>query len=170
MIARLCLRVGLEAIHIVRRPEQVHALQEVGGRHVLDSSAPDFDRTLADHCRRLGATVAFDAVAGEMTGRLLAVMPAGSQVVVYGALSGAACTVNPRDLLFEEKSVTGFYLPHWLSHKGLPSLALLQRRVMPLLAGELHSEVQARFPLTGAGQALQTYERGMSRGKVLFTP
>jgi NADPH:quinone reductase-like Zn-dependent oxidoreductase len=170
MIARLCLRVGLEAIHIVWRPEQVRALQEAGARHVLDSSAPDFDRTLAGLCRDLGATAAFDAVAGDMTGRLLAAMPSGSQVVVYGALSWEACTLDPGALIFASKAVTGFYLPHWLSHKRLLSLVRLQRRVMPLLSGDLHSEIQARFPLTDARAALQTYQSGMTRGKVLFTP
>jgi NADPH:quinone reductase-like Zn-dependent oxidoreductase len=170
MIARLCLRRGLEAIHIVRRPEQVRALQEARAAHVLDSSAPDFDTMLADLCRRLRATLAFDAVAGSMTGRLLAAMPRGSQIIVYGALSWEPCTLDPGDMIFAGKSVTGFYLPHWLGHKGLPSLALLQRRVMPLLTGDLRSEIQARFPLADARQALQTYETGMTRGKVLFTP
>lgn len=170
MIARLCLRVGLEAVHIVRRPEQVRALQEAGALHVLDSSAPTFDRMLADLCQHLGATLAFDAVAGEMTGRLLAAMPSGSQILVYGALSWEACTLDPGAIIFGGKAVTGFYLPHWLSHKGLPSLVWLQRRVMPLLTGDLHSEIQARFPLADAREALQTYESGMTRGKVLFTP
>lgn len=168
MIARLCIRFGLDAIHIVRRPEQVDALHRVGARHLLDSSAPDFDTMFADLCRRLGATLAFDAVAGEMTGRLLAAMPRGSQVIVYGALSWEACTVDPGALIFADKSVTGFYLPLWLRHKSLPSLVLLQRRVVPLLTGDLHSEIQARFPLTEARQALQTYESAMTQGKVLF--
>jgi NADPH:quinone reductase-like Zn-dependent oxidoreductase len=170
MIARLCLRVGLEAIHIVRRPEHVTVLHDLGALHVLDSSDPDFDRRLADLCRRLGASLAFDAVAGEMTGRLLAAMPSGSQIVVYGALSWEACAVDPATLIFSDKSVTGFYLVQWLRHKRLLSLIRLQRQVMPRLTGDLHSEIQARFALADARQALQTYESGMTRGKVLFTP
>jgi NADPH:quinone reductase len=170
MIARLCLRFGLDAIHIVRRPEQVSALQSLGAVHVLDSSAPDFDTMFADLCRRLGATLAFDPVAGDLTRRLLAAMPSGSQIIVYGALSWEPCTLDPGHIIFAGKSVTGFYLPLWLKQRSLPSLVLLQRRVMPLLAGDLHSEIQARFPLAEARQALQIYASGMTRGKVLLTP
>jgi NADPH2:quinone reductase len=170
MIARLCIRFGLDAIHIVRRPEQVSALQGVGAVHVIDSSAPDFDTMFADLCRRLGATLAFDAVAGDLTGRLLASMPSGSQIIVYGALSWEPCTFDPGAIIFAGESVTGFYLPLWIKQRSLLSMVLLQRRVMPLLTGELRSEIQARFPLAEARQALQTYESGMTRGKVLFTP
>ena len=40
----------------------------------------------------LSATVYFDAIAGEITGKILEVMPNGSTVYVYGGLSMQSCS------------------------------------------------------------------------------
>lgn len=45
--------------------------------------------SLSAAAKKLGATIAFDAVCGEMTGRLVTAMPRHSTVHVYGALSQA---------------------------------------------------------------------------------
>ena len=66
----------------------------------------------------LGATAAFDAVAGEMTGHLVAVIPSRGGVHVYGAMGSDASNVNPSDLIYREKRVEGFYVTAWLRESG----------------------------------------------------
>ena len=58
-------------IHIVRREAQVELLRSFGARHVFNSSDSDFPEKLRDACTELHATIAFDAVAGPMTGTVL---------------------------------------------------------------------------------------------------
>ena len=101
MVLRLAKRAELPMIHIVRRAEQVEQLTALGAEVVLNSSEPDFDDALHRHCKDLHATLALDAVAGEMPGRLLQAMPKGSKVVVYGALSEQGVTVSPERLIFQ---------------------------------------------------------------------
>ena len=142
MIARLGARGGVGVINVVRRPEQVERLRSEGREHVLDSSDPEFDRQLEELCRRLGARVAFDAIGGAMTGRLLRALPPGGHVVVYGGLAREPASFEPTEAIYQGKSVSGFYLPAWLATKNtLSVLRIIGRRVAPLLRTELSSEV-----------------------------
>jgi NADPH:quinone reductase-like Zn-dependent oxidoreductase len=170
MVVRLAASRGVETINIVRRAEQAEALRQAGAAHVLDSNDPDFDPRLRELCARLGATVAFEAVAGELTGRVLGAMPRGSRAIVYGALSQGACAVDPRSLIFEGKRVEGFWLADWLRQQNGLKKFLVARRVERMLGGELKTEVRARLPLEEAVEGIRQYAADMTAGKVLLVP
>lgn len=170
MVAALARRRGLALVNVVRRREQVEELKQAGAEHVLDSGEPDFDERLRELCERLNVTFAFDAVAGEMTGRLLRAMAQGGRVVVYGALSEAGCLVDPRSLIFEAKRVEGFWLSERLRAQNPVRTFLQARRVQRLLGIDLKTEVRARLPLERAKEGLEQYARQMTGGKVLFVP
>src|SRR6516225_9318211 len=142
-------------------------LLSIGAEYVLDSSDPQFDQALATLCRQLGANLAFDTVAGDMTGRILRAMPPGSRVLVYGALSLQACQIDPSSLIFAGKHVEGFWLSAWLRRRNLVGQFRLARQVQVLLVGELKTEIQTRLPLEEAAQGLALYSNNMTAGKVL---
>lgn len=169
MLVRLSPRFGISVINVVRRDAQVESLRASGAKHVLNSETSDFDQRLGDLCRQLDARVAFDAVAGPMTGRLLAAMPPRSRVVVYGGLAMEPIQINPGDVIFRQQRVEGFYLPHWVARQNPLSLLAMQRQLWRL-SDDVSSVIQLRAPLADAQQALATYEANMSAGKVLFVP
>jgi NADPH:quinone reductase-like Zn-dependent oxidoreductase len=170
MVVRLAMARGLHTINIVRRPEQAQVLAHEGAAYVLDSNDADFDERLGELCVRLRASVGFEAVAGEMTGRVLRAMPRGGRIVVYGALSREGCVVDPRSLIFEGKRVEGFWLADWLKRQNALKKFLVARKVEKLLRGELKTEVRARLPLEEAVGGIRAYARDMTGGKVLFIP
>ncbi|NOK62576.1 MAG: zinc-binding dehydrogenase [Chloroflexi bacterium AL-W] len=170
MIVRLSQRYQLPMIHIVRRQEQVALLRGLGAIHILDSSASDFDEQLRARCRELGTTLAFDAVAGEMTGRVLQAMPKGARITVYGGLSEQPCQIHPLDPIFKGKTVDGFWLSSWLEKQTLPDILRLARGIQQLINTDLKSTVRACFPLEEARQALDLYAQRMTEGKVLLMP
>lgn len=171
MLLRRGRRRGLEVINVVRRQEQVDQLKAQGAEHVLSSAEGDFQERLEEVCRRLNARAALDAIGGAMTGRLLAAMPAGGRVIVYGGLARElTMTVPLPDVVFGNKSVEGFYVPTWLASRSLPQLVLLERRVPRLLGRELGAAVRARVTLEDAPRAIEDYRREMTGGKVLITP
>jgi NADPH2:quinone reductase len=170
MVVRLAHSRGIPVINIVRRPEQVALLRGLGAEHVLDSNSAGFDEILRDHCRKLDATISFDAVAGEMSGRVLRAQPKGARMVVYGALSLSAVQVEPGSLVFEAKSIKGFWLSAWLAKRSLFQRARIARQVQKLLASELQSDVRARYPLDQAARALREYAADMTGGKILLVP
>jgi NADPH:quinone reductase len=170
MIVRLAAARGIETINIVRRAGQVEALRRAGATHVLDSTGENFDRDLRELCARHGATVAFEAVAGEMTGRVLNAMPRGARAILYGALSHGACSVDPRALIFEGKGVEGFWLADWLRRQNVLKKFLVARKVEQMLGGELKTEVRARVPLEEAIEGIRRYAADMTAGKILLVP
>ncbi|APR83554.1 NADH oxidoreductase [Minicystis rosea] len=170
MLVRLSLRRKLPMVHVVRRAAQVELLRALGAEHVLDSSEPDFDARLAEVCQKLDVRLGFDAVAGDMTGKLLAAMPRKARVLVYGALSEAPSQANPRDLIFGDKKIEGFWLSRWMKGKTFSEIGRAGLAVQRRLGDDFHTEVQARVPLEEAASGIERYRAAMTEGKVLILP
>lgn len=169
MIVRLSSRFDTSVINVVRRDAQIERLRAIGAQHVLNSEATDFDARLANLCRQLNARLAFDAVAGVTTGRLLAAMPPRSRVIVYGGLAMEPIQIIPGDVIFRQQRVEGFYLTHWVARQNPLTLLSMQRQLWRL-SDHVGSTIQLRAPLGDAQHAIATYEANMSAGKVLFVP
>jgi NADPH:quinone reductase-like Zn-dependent oxidoreductase len=169
MVNRLARLRGIKVINIVRRDAQAETLRSLGAEDILNSESPEFDTELRDLCRRRGASLAFDAVSGAMTAQLLEAMPPEARVVVYGGLAGQLISVNPGELIFNQRRVEGFYLARWISHQNQLALLSMQRQLYRL--GDLtHAQIQLGAPLEDAQHAISTYEANMSAGKVLLMP
>jgi NADPH:quinone reductase len=117
MVVRLGRRFSIPTINVVRRAEQVELLRKMGAEHVLNSSDPGFDASLRDLCHRLGASIGFDAVAGEMSARVLRGQPRGSRLLVYGALSLEASQIRPGIADLRGKTCGGLLAYHLAAAK-----------------------------------------------------
>lgn len=170
MLVRLAKSEGVPAIHVVRRPEQIDRLKAIGAEHVLNSEDPDFSSQLTALAEELQATIAFDAVGGALTAKVLQGMPKGSRAMVYGALAGQNVEVGPADLIFKGKSVGGFWLTQWVKHMSLPAKLKMMYQVQKRLGSDLKTDVRARYPLERWLDALEDYKAHRSAGKVLLTP
>ena len=112
MLVLLCREEGVPLVNVVRRPEQVAALSELGAAQVCDSSQPGFRESLVTAVAETGATLAFDAVGGgTLASEILVAMEAAAarsqpgfrrygttvhkQVYLYGSLDTGP-TVLPR--------------------------------------------------------------------------
>lgn len=169
MIRRRAREKGVKIINIVRREAQVEALRAEGARYVLNETAPDFDAELADLCKALRCRIAFDAVGGSMTYRLLEALRPGCEVLVYGALAQKAVTAHPGTIIFKEARIEGFWLSKWLPRKPLPLMMLTVREATRALAGGFaESQVARIVPLAEAVGAPEAYAADMSRGKTLI--
>ena len=168
MIVRLGQRFSIPVINVVRRAEQVELLRSMGAEHVVNSSDAGFESSLRDLCHRLGATIGFDAVAGEMSAKMLRGQPRGGRLLVYGGLSLAPCWADPDSLIFEGKRLEGFWLSAWLSRRSLLGRLRVTREVQKLLGSDLKTEFQARVPLEDAARGLRQYSANMTAGKVLL--
>ncbi|RJS27083.1 zinc-binding dehydrogenase [Corallococcus sp. H22C18031201] len=170
MLATLARRRGLPMVHVVRRPEQVQVLRALGAEHVLSSAEPEFDERLRLLFHELRVTLAFDAVGGHLTGRLLSAMPDGGTVTVYGALAEQECRIDPGDFIFHDKKVDGFWLARW----GRGRFGREQLRALvgaaTLMGKALETPLRASLPLESAGEALRIASSDMTSGKVLFAP
>lgn len=170
MVIRLGRRFGIPVINVVRRPEQLELLRSEGSEHVLSSADPNFDSELKKLARELGATIGFDAVSGDLTARVLRAQPKHSRMLVYGALSMSAAQADPGSLIFEGKSMEGFWLSGWLARQRFHQKVRLSRQIQSLLSTDLKSDIRAKVPLDQTATAIQQYAANMTAGKFLITP
>lgn len=170
MLLRYAQQEGVPVVAVVRRAAQVDVLQQLGAAVVLSSADPDFDARLRRACREYGVSAAFDAVGGALTGQLLDALPDGADVYVYGMLSGEDARAPLGGLIFNRKTVHGWWLGHYLRALGAQGLLRMLPKLRRLADGALNSEVAERVSLYGIGEALSRYEADMSRGKVLVVP
>ncbi|KAJ8614058.1 hypothetical protein CTAYLR_005855 [Chrysophaeum taylorii] len=126
MLVKLVTEV--ELINVVRSEKQAELLRELGAKHVVivedanDDADPGLPK-LRELVDALGATVAFDAVAGAMTGKLVTFLPPKSTVYVYGRLDGDIKGVAPIDLIYRGKKLAGWYLRSYLTGDGVLATA-----------------------------------------------
>ncbi len=170
MICCLAQQFDLPVINVVRRAAQVVQLQAQGAAYVLNSSDPAFDQQLRALCQQLGATLALDAIAGEMPDRLLSAMPQGARVTVYGALSEKPSPIDPGALIFRQQQVDGFWLTDWIKRQSRLGQLRAGSMVQRLLRGALKTSVRAALPLAEALHGIDLYTENMSAGKVLLVP
>lgn len=171
MMLRLALQAEYPLINIVRRQEQVDLLHSLGAEHVLDSSDPDFPFKLSKLCRDLKATIAFDAVAGDLPSQLLYALPRGGELVIYGALSEEAVkNLNPGDFIFGQKKVSGFWLSLWIANLDMKQMQTTAVTIQQQLGDTLQTDVRIRPDLATAPAEIATYTTNMTAGKVLIMP
>jgi NADPH:quinone reductase-like Zn-dependent oxidoreductase len=172
MLMAIAKEQGYPLINIVRRQEQLELLKSLGAEHVLDSSREEFSIELKHLATKLGATIAFEAVAGDMTGNVLNAMPARSTVYVYGALSQQAVGgIDPLGLVFHGKAVRGFFLGNWLRRANLLRILRTARRLQQMLIdGRIETIVQRHVGLDEVNAGLSDYVNNMTGGKVLIAP
>jgi NADPH2:quinone reductase len=172
MMIAMAEQMNYPLVNLVRREEQVQLLRSLGATHVLNSSAEDFEEQLQETCQRLRATTAFEAVGGDLTGTVMNVLPRGSTVYVYGALSEEACgNIDPIGLIFHDKTVTGFYLGEWLQKRGSWGILRAAGRVQRMiLDGVIETSFQRDASLDDVQEGLRQYVDHMTEGKLLIRP
>lgn len=125
MMVKLCKQEGITLINIVRREQQAETLRGLGAEHVIVSEG-DWETKLDELISKHDIRIAFDCVAGEMTGTLLKHLPNKGSIFVYGKLSPNNCSnIEPLDLIYRRKHVEGWLLPTWLTEGD--SVTMLMR-------------------------------------------
>lgn len=115
MLVKLCKQEDVNLINVVRREEQAALLREIGAEHIIITSVVGWEQQLSTLINELNVHMAFDAVAGDMSGKLLDLLPQKGLLTVYGKLSSEGCSgIQPLDLIYRQKKLEGFYLGSWV--------------------------------------------------------
>ncbi len=160
----------METINIVRKEETAVRLQNEGVKYVLTETSEDFDHELKTLCNKLNATTAFDAVGGSLAGKMFNAMPLESELVIYGGLSNKPVSgLNTLNLIFNQKFIYGFSLPHWKEElENFDEISeYLQNK---FIDGTLYTKIQGTTSPDNVIKGLRNYIADMSGGKVLIKP
>lgn len=188
MLQRICLADGIPLVNIVRSPEQVAILRDIGATHVVNSQDADFADRLVDAIEQTGASIAFDAVGGGTLGsgilqameraavrRMTEYSRYGSeifkQLYIYGALDMSPTLLNRGGFGFSW-SVSGWLLFPFLRKAGAEVAGRMRQRVLDELTTTFASRYTRVIGLAEAlaPDILRAYERKATGEKFLIDP
>ncbi len=187
MLVRLCRDDEIPLVNIVRKPEQVAQLRELGAQFVCDSSAPTFLAELTEALAQTGATLAFDATGGgKLAGQILGCMEAAQsrnakaysrygstthkQVYIYGGLdSGPTELVRNFGMAW---GIGGWLVFPFLQKLGAAATELLKRRVVAELKTTFATTYAREISLAEvlSKEAIAVYAKRTTGQKFLVNP
>jgi len=170
MMIRYFKHKGIKLINVVRKDEYIAELEKEGADYVLNSQAPDFETRLKEIAAKESATISFEAVAGDLTRKIIANQPDDSTCYLYGALeSNKLKDFGVADFIFQGKTLTGMWLGKYFA-KNLNELGEISKEVETHALTLFKCPLQKVFKLTEFEQALVLYENESSKGKILLRP
>ncbi|MER7306786.1 NADPH:quinone reductase [Streptomyces griseoluteus] len=177
LVIQLARHLGIRTINVVRRRSAVAEITALGGDEVICTEDEDLVRRVAETAGPAGVRKAVDCVAGPVGAQVSQALAPGGQLVVYGALSThrqtdpSALTIplQARSLIYETKTVRGFWLNRWLGTAS-PQVALgMLARVRDLVSDEvLNIPPGRRFPVERFAEAVALAEALAHGTKPLF--
>jgi NADPH:quinone reductase len=187
MLVKLCQKDGVPLVNIVRKPEQVELLKNLGADHVLNSASPSFQTDLVDALTTTAATLAFDATGGgTLASQILNGMEEAAsataseysrygsnvhkQVYIYGSLDTSP-TILTRHFGMAW-GIGGWLLTPFLAGAGAETIGRLRARVADELTTTFASSYTREVSLPGMLQpdAFNEYVRRATGQKFLVTP
>ena len=168
----LAKRDDIKIINIVRKQAHVEAMKLAGETEVLNATEKHFFETLQQKASELNATICFDAVGGEHTGLLLNSMPANSELVLYGGLSGQHLShIDALGIIFNNKKISGFNLMDWIAELEQGEFEEISEYLQDMfINGIFKTDIQACYGLEEVVKGIRAYIGNMSGGKILFKP
>jgi NADPH:quinone reductase len=126
MLVKLCKQESVTLVNVVRREEQADTLRALGAEIVVVTSNEGWEESLKQIIKEHNIHLAFDAVAGEMSGKILECLPFAGTLFVYGKLAQEGCShIQPIDLIYRRKKLEGWYLGAWVAAGD--SISMLMR-------------------------------------------
>ena len=171
----VCKRENMKIICIVRDEEEHKKLKEEEhfAEHVLNLTHHDFMNNLTVLALELNATIAFDAIGGEFTGKMLKCMPKKGAIFIHGNLSGQHLNmISPFNLITNCKSIHGFELFEEVKTNFESVKENLDYIASSLKMGEVifKTRIAEAVPLSEFKRVIEDYKVNATKGKTIFLP
>jgi mitochondrial enoyl-[acyl-carrier protein] reductase / trans-2-enoyl-CoA reductase len=115
--------------------------------------------------------LAIDAVGGSATDRLASCLANGGTLVNYGMMGGEPCQVSPKNFVFNDVTLKGFWLAKWFKLASREQQMALYGELTKLIAmGKLHARVAETFDVKDIKAAVAAAVAGERDGKILVVP
>jgi NADPH:quinone reductase-like Zn-dependent oxidoreductase len=171
-VVALAHEAGVRTVNVVRRPELIAELQELGADVVLLDGEDLPERVLAA-TGGVRPKLGLDAVAGDATHRISLCIAPGSTVVCYGAMSGRRCEMDFYQMFRNDLSLVGMSFRRTLERRSRDEIRAIYAALAARMAdGRLAARIAAAYPLARWRDAFDQASRtGRERdGKVILLP
>ena len=190
MLVKICKDDGIPLVNIVRKPEQVKILKDLGAEYICDTSQSDFMKDLVEALVSTGATLGFDATGGgnegKLPGQILAAMEIAAnktakeysrygsdlykQVYIYGGLDPTPTVLNRSYGL--QWGLGGWLLTPMIGRIGMERFAEMRQRVVKEIKTTFASHYTQEISLEDMLQPdiIKAYAKQGTGAKYLVNP
>lgn len=158
---QLATLMGASAIACSSSARKLEALRELGADAVIDTSKEEFGKRIWQITERRGADVVIDYLGADTLSASIRATRRLGRVVVCGATTGFAATVDLRHLWAREVAVLG---------SNAWERGDLERLVELVCAGALDPVVHAVYPLSRTAKAFGELDERRAFGTVVVVP
>ena len=139
-VIQLGAHVGFKTLNVVRRRSAVEGILALGGTAVVCTEDEDLRERIAEIAGPDGVSKAIDCVSGQVGADVSRALAPHGQLVVFGALSTHRQTdpdkltipIFARSLIYETKTVRGFWLFRWFTETPKDRMAAAIERTLQL--------------------------------------
>jgi NADPH:quinone reductase-like Zn-dependent oxidoreductase len=176
-VIQLGAHVGFKTLNVVRRRSAVDEILALGGTAVICTEDEDLCERVADIAGPDGVSKAIDCVSGQVGADVSRALAPHGELVVYGALSTHRQTdpgkltipIFARSLIYETKTVRGFWLFRWFSETPKDRMAAAIHRTVQLAgSGALRVPEGQPIPVEKFSEAVDLAEAPEHGGKPLL--
>jgi NADPH:quinone reductase-like Zn-dependent oxidoreductase len=140
LVIQLGAHVGFKTLNVVRRRSAVESIVAMGGTAVICTEDEVLRERVAHIVGPGGVSKAIDCVSGQVGADVSRALAPGGELVIFGALSTHRQTdpdkltipVFARSLIYEAKTVRGFWLFRWLAETPKDRVAATIDRTVQL--------------------------------------
>ncbi|WP_386629430.1 zinc-binding dehydrogenase [Sulfitobacter geojensis] len=160
---------GINLVNLVRRPEAVKELEDMGIDNVLSTSEDgwmDKGRALIG---KAGAVSAIDSVGGDLSSDLVDLLGLDGELVVFGTATGAPMPLSSGALIMKHITVKGFWGSRVSGDMDPDERKRLITELVTLAAtGELTLEDGGTYPIDQVTDAMKAALTPGRAGKVML--
>ncbi len=176
-VIQLGTHVGFKTLNVVRRRSAVEDILALGGTAVISTEDEDIRERVAEIAGHDGVSKAIDCVSGQVGADVSRALAPDGELVVYGALSTHRQTdpdkltipIFARSLIYETKTVRGFWLFRWFTETPKDRMAAAINRTVQLAdSGALRVPEGQPIPLENFSEAVYLAEAPAHGGKPLL--
>jgi NADPH2:quinone reductase len=139
-VIQLGVHFGFKTLNVVRRRSAVEGILALGGTAVICTEDEDLRERVAEIAGDDGVSKAIDCVSGQVGADVSRALAPGGELIVFGALSTHRQTdpdkltipIFARSLIYETKTVRGFWLFRWLTNTPKDRMAATIGRTLQL--------------------------------------
>ena len=177
LVIQLGAHVGFNTINVVRRRSAVDDILAMGGTAVICTEDENLRERVAEIAGPDGVSKAIDCVSGQVGADVSRALAPHGELIVYGALSTHRQTdpekltipIFARSLIYETKTVRGFWLFRWFTETpGDRMAATINRTVQLADTGVLRVPEGQPIQLENFSEAIYLAEAPAHGGKPLL--
>jgi NADPH:quinone reductase-like Zn-dependent oxidoreductase len=174
MINKIANKNNIKVINIVRRDESIELLKASGSDVVFNQNSPTFLQDLGKKIKEVKPSLYITCQGGGLPSRIIDLMPDNSTMCCLGNINNEQLSgYSSTDFIFKGKSIIGFQLFNSLAEKSdEQKKEIISSVIESLSKGENYyqTEIAGEFKFDQWEVSRESYEKNMSKGKIILKP